>query len=747
MMKTDFRNGRTTKNASQKITMANAQNSLAYDVPINAQVFVPVAASFICWALQKGWMATTVIADYPYWAFGYLYTILQSYAQNAVSSSITVPKCISFIGQALTQKIVRARNGHVTYKFNFAQDPNPLAVYAIGPTNSTNWNLFIPSGSIVNSVWQLGANPTTYTTEVGQNAWTSLLQFLEQSAMDQNGTMLDLVPATSLNKMTKDVSAFAVTFSDPGGGWGGVGGFGRQSYLEVPIYSPILSCFYTVNNAGIFDLNRYGRFTSSYSGDAMMLSAFASLFREKYFGGKIPITFKCIDINQIVEVYALVLSKALFLMLNHPQNESVFNAYTTQIDLENFTNQYICPLSLQEFTLCIRATVMNILKDTQVFVQALYPRQSTTSGANLFVACTACASTCALPGCTSMLLPKILAENLRSCTYAIIENGKNDRNPIIAMPILGAYNGDVLDSEDYGANYGSASFTNLRLPTFIPDPSITISVIDGTTSGGGVAFINDPQALNLLIQKFNNWLNESQIAGFMCKLISAGTDAGPTVLTNMNLTSYWTPVNQEAHKTNLMRKNYYENIREFTKLTKIGKKAEKPVPGWNLSPTERRFGVSERDRHLSTSPYALKQIQLFSFGAPPIGSVWETYQQFCVKPVINSVVENGLNTSNQAFRIAAQQQEFITLVPSVGASSTILTIAQMNDQFAAMMVGPRNVDIKGQAFEEMFDQLQSSGVGGIFSDIASAFGEVARVGIPLAVGALNAYTRKGIMPV
>jgi len=577
-------------------------------------------------------------------------------------------------------------------------------------------------------------------------AWTSLLQFLAKDTDTSTGTLLDLVSSNAANRMTKDASMFAVSFGDPGGGWGALGGLGYQTYSELPITSPMLACLNSPPSL-TYDINRYARFTTSFAGDPMLLGAFASFMKEKWLSMRNPPTIKPIDLNIFVEVLALVLQKAMTYMLADPQNQIQNNEYATATLLQDYLQAFICPLSLSEVQICLRAILMNVLKETQPFVQAIYPRQSQTQGSNLFIPLLASANTCALGGATGMLLPKILVENIKACTFSIINGGKGD-NPHIALPLAGSYSNDVLDPADYEVPYSTANFPNQTLPLFFPEPSNAIRINDGTLTAGTPVFINDPQALNMLIDKFNTWLNFTQLAGFMSKLVTVGTDAGPTILTNMNCTSYWTPVSQQTIANNKMRKDYYTSLKEYRRVVQSGGKCEKPAIGFTLSAEEKRFGVKlDGSKHLSTSPYAGKQIILYTFAFAPYQAVWETFQQFNVKPVINAVTESDLNTSNQPLRIAAQQQEFIQLVPSTASTVTVLTQAQLNNQFAEIMVGPRNIDIKGGEFEDMYDAISRGGKAGLFEDLASAVGAVSQVAVPLASAFLMRKAgKKGIMP-
>jgi len=159
---------------------------------------------------------------------------------------------------------------------------------------------------------------------------------------------------------------------------------------------------------------------------------------------------------------------------------------------------------------------------------------------------------------------------------------------------------------------------------------------------------------------------------------------------------------------------------------------------------EKRFGVKDYgSHHLDTSVYAQKQIIDYTARFPPLAATWENIQGFWIKPVFNAVNEGAQNNSNQVLRIAAQQREFIQIIPSAATEAT-LTIAQQHDQLADIMVGARN-SVKGQTFEKMFDDLSARGLGGIFGDLASAFGSA--MGSIMPVVGQVAQAAGSIMPI
>jgi len=560
------------------------------------------------------------------------------------------------------------------------------------------------------------------------------------------------------SKYLKSVSAFSVVIADPGGGFASVGGLGSQKSLEVPIFHPALAvCYSNTNN--LPDSNRYSEYTLASAGDGLLLGAMASWFPESYLKSRRPVTYKPYDGLEYIDVYALVLTKAFAAMFADSEFQTQINAYTSGADLQVYLNTLQCPITLQEFSLIMRAQLMNIVKDTQPFVQTVYPRTEASSGENLFGAWVASISQCALAGQTQMLIPQILIENMKAMTYLIADRGvKSD--PVVIVPVLGSYLMDTLNYNDYSISVSTANGNTAVFDVFAPAGSeVGIDIVDGLTPTSQVLFINEPASLQLLITPFNSWLQErTQLTTFMSKCTTITTDAGATILTNNNMSTYWLQVQDNVvqkvssvgtskgeHNPNVdLRKQYWLDYRMH--LDSLSSKKPLPVPKvqHKLTLREKRFGVKDYgSHHLDTSVYAQKQIIDYTARFPPLAATWENIQGFWIKPVFNAVNEGAQNNSNQVLRIAAQQREFIQIIPSAATEAT-LTIAQQHDQLADIMVGARN-SIKGQTFEKMFDDLSARGLGGIFGDLASAFGSA--MGSIMPVVGQVAQAAGSIMPI
>jgi len=739
----DFRRtGGIVRNSSTDNYMNNLAAEIAFDVTPPSTVFYGFPAALTSLCLQRGWMAGAENPSVPFLAFGYLCYILQSFALNAVLPVVRLPRCFALACQAVTSKSVPASGGKVNYKFTFDQDATFPFNIVLGPTGNALYSLTIPDASSTTGVWQNSQAPTTWSLAAGQTAYQSLTQWLEVSKYAVPGGALELVPSNDINKMSKDVSAFAVTYSDPGGGYNFTGGFGKQVYLEVPIHSPLFSAYYS-NPTNVLDVNRYADFTLAFAGSSFMQGLLATLLKEKWAGMKTPPTLKCIDLNEFNEVYAIIIQKGLTNALMDPETQVVLQGMSPADIPAYLTTYYQCPITLLEFTILIRDVMMNLLKDTQFAVQDTFPRSSANLNTNLFTACTAGTNTCALGGSTSMLFPRILVENMRACTFGLVQSGKNGRNPIFALPILGVYSNVTLDENDYNVTITVGS-TPYSFPVFKQvSGEQQISLIDGTTPGdAAVVFINDPGPNNMLVSHFNTWLDgQSQAATFISSLTSVGTDAGVNVLTNMNLTTYWTPAPDQDSKLQARKREYWKAVDDWHNRTEKDKKMKEPVPDWKPTLHETRFGRTDRRMsHLDTSSYANSIVQAVTCRFPLVSAVWEGGQQFFIQPVIDAVTEGTVNASNQISRIAAQQREFYLLITSIG-SNTTNTLAYRHDMLASMCVCTRNGASKGTDFETQLATIATEGGGGIFNDIVSAFESVAvplvKTGLPLAMGMLG----------
>jgi len=425
----------------------------------------------------------------------------------------------------------------------------------------------------------------------------------------------------------------------------------------------------------------------------------------------------------------MVLLKAMNLLLSDPQVSLLVTEFGTLSEQQAVVDSYMCPLTLLEFSLLMRATCMSAVKDTQPFVQALAPRLDTPTD-NLFCALTCCANTCALPGATSMQIPLPLVENIKSMTYAVIE-GDNPRNPMFGVPILGIYPQDLLLSTDYvgTSTFGSGSVINWSL--FAPPQPNPISLVDGTTIGETVVFINDPAALNTLTEKFNTWLKgDNSISNFIVGMTTVSTDGGVNILTGNNVTSYWVPA--EVGGSVKERRDFYaaKDIYDRLKSTKEGTSTmTEPVPNFRLSGRQRRFGFDHKDRVVNTSPYLSRNVIDYSFRYAPPAPVWEGVQQYWILPVIDAEPDNTVAGSNQVLRIAAQQSEFNQLI--VTSTNNPYTLAEKHSIYAAGMTGGRNSE-RGGEMMRTFKTLADRGQGGIFNDLVSAFNSAAQLGMVVA---------------
>jgi len=505
---------------------------------------------------------------------------------------------------------------------------------------------------------------------------------------------------------------------------------------EVGVRRPIYACFYP-NSLGTNDLDRYPKYMQSFGGDGIFLASTVDLITKEGLKSKKAPIFKFIDLNEFVEVGAIVLQKAVQAALNDSDNSTNIVTLGTT-DGAAAVGAYQCPLTLQEFALLIRAVMMNMFKDTQCFVQGLYPRTVGVSpDNNVFCACVAGANSCALPTVSAMMLPDALVENMKACTYSIaqVKGKKGKTHPRIVLPVLGIFTQDLLDPLDYQAEYSYNTLPTAiggTLNIFAPATSVQISLIDGFFGGrGNYCYINDPAALNRLITLYNDWIN--MLTPFITSLSAPSTDAGMPVLTNMNLTSYVVPAidpgfkvdysSQEYKKKEMehvrqkeMRKQWYADYEKFAN-DKTGK-VKRPEIGFEQTWYERRGGVSFKRKHLSTSPYVDRAVIDLSFYSPPIQCVYEQIQQNWIKPIVYAMTGTTQQNGNQALRMAAWQEETNQIV--VTATNLPLTLVDQHDQFASTMVGVRN-QIK-KSFSEILTENNINGHANIFSDILNGLG-------------------------
>jgi hypothetical protein len=730
----DPRSAASTINIDRSLTMANSLPDLAFNVTGAVEAFYAFPLGVVSFALQRGWQPANGNTSYPYFAYAYLVSVMQNFALGITPNTLDAPRCIAYVLQSIIPKTATFRGARICYKFD-VNTSVPTYSIGLGPTGGVTWTTGIPDPTDqINSLWYQVDAPLGYTEQSGEAAWQSLAQFL----VSRNTFSTEMVSCIKHNVMTKDTSCFAVIQPNPGGGAFGVGGASSTISNEVPIRCPIFSCFYS-NASSAADLTRYPDHLYQSGGDGIFLSSIVSLFDLAWIKDSVPPRFKFCDLNEFIDVYAIVCVKAISQAVLDPTTIEALQGLTTPQAEAWLTTNYACPLSFLMFKLLVRALLMNTFADTQCFVQGIFPR-SVSSDRNAFIACLSSSNTCPLPNTTFMMWPGALIENARSFTYNINTAAARGatKNVEITLPVLGIYAQDNLLASDYQvtAVINDVTYTFPLFNNIVGENDI--SLLDGSASGVQ-CFINDPAQLTNLASIFNDWINIA--SPYIHRLSAVATDSGLNVLTMANVTSYWLPV--VPGPEDLKRKAYYKKIQHKRRLSSdlAGKGKEidytkDEKPDFKLNVFEQCYGFKPNRALLSTSPYAARNLVAYSFRYAPFKTVWEGIQQYMIMPIYNGSPGIGQTDGTNINRVAAMLKEGNQLI--IANTPNVMSLASKHDLFASLMVQARNSPQKN--IMDQIDELNKHGRGSIFSDIVNACGQAA-----VATGQVM-NVAKGVLP-
>jgi len=686
----DIRSDATTANLNDSTSMANVSPSINYDVATSIQRLSGVSLSVVCYALQRGWDAY-VLPGRPLAAWVYLTEILVAYASGITPKAPLVPQAIKTLGSRLTPKTHYSGTGKVTYRFALPSldvlsnlswlEPMGPIVYA------RNLNLGQIGTSTINGGLTDIVQPPSTTPDTAADSWTTMINFLQQND-DLKGNW-QLVPA-AIAPGGYDSSAYCQKLDSPGGGYNGTGAWGTQISLETRIYSPVFTGLVAQVNGP--NPTRWNKFSRGWSGDALTMGGLVcNVLHPKQLRMQNAPAYKPIDFNELLDVIVRFCVGVVEKAVNDAQNNSNFIESNNN---SSVSESITCPLSIQEIALILRATCMNLFKDTQYFVQGIFPRIPSNQNDNEFVPFVCGFGTAARPSVSSMLLPVIFVENLRSLTLRSNMGGKaGAANPQLYIPVLGIYFEDDLaaTSSKYVVDYSSATPRQINVftePRFVTGKDkkgfetlgaeLSVSLIDGKANSSYFC-INDPGYLNPRIALWNEWIVNN--GNFITDVTSLGTDGGINALASIGVSTHW----QEA-------------VLGATEVMETDLRLRKRMRA--------NFG-----------PYNTRQILANTFQNPPIAAAWETLQQVWVTPVIRSLPANiiGDYTQLQRWQNLVNEPHTLTVVES----DVPYTLGDRHQKYAEMMVRTRNAPTSMQV--RFLQEMAAMGRGGVLSSLVAGF--------------------------
>jgi len=288
----------------------------------------------------------------------------------------------------------------------------------------------------------------------------------------------------------------------------------------------------------------------------------------------------------------------------------------------------------------------------------------------------------------------ILVENVKSLIGRWVVGSVKKIASSYYCPILGKYEKDELDTNDYTYTVGEQTYTVFNSSSSMRRRKVTktgevwedllevpINLVDGSTANSYV-FINDQAQLGKLAALWNEWI--SNLSKYSATLTVMSKDIGVNVCCSIGSTDHWIP------KSALQKKNETE-----VQDTRIVQR-----------------------RQLSATPYANKVIIAYSSHDRILSPVFDTITKVWVNPV-NQATINPNNPSQQS---PFQRQQIIsgeTYSVGYAAEDGSIEISTRNSSYAAMLV--RGVTTTPSEIEEFFRTQSAQGTGGLLSGLAASF--------------------------
>jgi hypothetical protein len=669
--------------------------TIPISVPVDVNTFTGPILGVVSYAITRGWSLFTTDDSYPYWAWMYQSYLLIQASQGGIPATGNIPRWLSYLIQAVIKKTVNYRGGSVSYNFDVSGTQTTDYIQPIGPSfNSRHWNLGVKSSNLVNTMIPVITDPAAYDLKKGEEATQHMWLFLQKNDLTHNpksqARMHEMIPFNEANIMTKDISAYAQFEIAPGGGYRGTGGWFKQIYNEIGVTRPVFSCFSPIV-PNIMPLNRSRLKLRLGSGDAVMLGGIlASTLDSNNLSYKTPVAIKYIDFWEFFDVLARALRFAAELrtetdefVANYANNNNYFN--------ENIQ----CPLTIQQVALLLRATMSTVFTEN-FMLQGSFPRYAVNVQDNEFVVFPISINTYPIQYSNSMLLPKMLQENILALKGRTLMNGLGgSRNPIMLKPALGAYASDQFVRSDFVVEYTIDNAPKQGY-LFADDANEThIDIIDGHytgNNGSSYACINDPSFLNQLGAIWNEWIQS--MGDHLRMLGSISNSNGIDCLACIQMTSHWTPVADKKKKKKSKKSD--DDCTDEEPYDVVTKK------------------LSKRLKNISVGPYASRKLITITSASSIIDDAWTSFQQYFVLPINKFETINNLRDATNPLTMAGYLREPRNM-PAGAGTVRFMTISDRNENFAALLTKTKFA--QDTSYEKLMAKFEQEGQGGILGQL------------------------------
>jgi len=600
--------------------------SIPIVVETQADIFLGIIIGAVSQALYRGWSINTPDDNYPFWALIYQSEALVEFARGAEPLTGNVPYWFNTVIQAIIKTGINFGNGHLTYNFNVPTDVTNSYLIPIGPPPFKHeYNLGIKTSATVNGLWPVIVAPSAYTLENGaratQNMWLFLEQQFKGSAFEP---MHKMVPFNQSNGLTNDVSAYAFFENGPGGGFQESGAWFKKLFCESYINAPRFSVFAPVGANP--PTNRSFPQLRCGSGDSISLgSSLVAELKKSQVMSTVQVRYQYLDCLEFIDTYAKAICGAQKQRVNTAAfNENMFS------NSGYFEDNIQCPLTLLEFSLLMRASMM-LYYASNMNGQGTYPRLATSQTDNEFVVYSTSIGTAPVPTGNMMMFPLALMANIMACKGRTLY--PNSKNPMQYRTLLGQYDKDRLLTENYVVEYVFEE-NQISKNCFAVDPlELDVSLIDGSYGNGYVA-INETEALLRLAETFNAWI--IGMGDHFRNVGSLDNDNGSPAFSVCGMTMHVGAVGREQEalgKKKLIDGDRDEHIQRtvdeysrkvYEERYGKGKDAEVPQPRHVPPGMEKGFGETL---------YTLRSVFAVTSAYVTFDSVWSTLQQFFIFPI------------------------------------------------------------------------------------------------------------------
>jgi hypothetical protein len=505
------------KDLSSNNTLATMNSLISNELTLQAQPPIEFCFSFVNWLYSKGYQKFVDNPSDPFFIYIYLAGVLSSFLKNTVPTTQQLPEFLAHILNYLRPKQVPKNGGSVAFNFfgDFDNSTFP-PVINLGPSTSRQATLYIPDNTVyINGVWAIMVAASAYNLAAAELAWTKMLGFIGSISVEMHNPRMKIVDVSQTNMHEHDASAFAFGMSFHGSETGNAGGPGSVKMLEVPIHTPDLTCwvqqpFNSVSN------DRFPSYSRAASGSAGALPIIYGSDRLGHAYGRQSYTRL-----GFCDFYEFVLRLAVYYQLL--AQEAANDSQMSDKDMSYFQ----IPLTVQDFTLAVRALIMFVYGDSQMAYQYEYP-STNNNNPGYFIPIVAASGTGPIGSVGStMMLPLDFIEMLNGMTAKTIA-GKNGMS---FAPVWGVFHNITPNVGSFTVSRGEDS-----IPLFLPaeaykrnlktqkhDGEVPISIIDGSSPAGYVV-LNDELVIDTITLVLTTFLQK--FAAFTGVVSTIYVDAG-----------------------------------------------------------------------------------------------------------------------------------------------------------------------------------------------------------------------------